>query len=109
MKKWIAALGACAVLSALPTGAFAYGYYYYPGNAALGAFVGGVVGGLVGSSIYPYRVYAAPAPVVSTPIVVAPYAPAPVVVAPYGGPVVYGARPGYYRWHGHYYPYRRHH
>ena len=112
MNKWIAALGTCAALSALPTSAFAHGgYYYYPGNAALGGLVGGVVGGVIGSSIYPYRGYVAPAPVVVTPapVVVEPYyAPAPVYVAPYAGGVVYGARPGYYYRHGHYYPYRHH-
>jgi hypothetical protein len=87
MNRWNTALGACA---------------------ALGGLVGGVVGGLIGSSIYPYRGYVAPAPVYvapAAPVIVEPYAPAPVVVAPYGAPtVVYGARPGYYYSHGHYYP-----
>jgi len=115
MNRWITALGACAALSALPTGASAHGGYYYdPGDAALGGLVGGVVGGLIGSSIYPYRGYVAPAPVYvapAAPVIVEPYAPAPVYVVPYGAPgVVYGARPGYYYRHGHYYPYHhRHH
>jgi hypothetical protein len=94
MKKWIAALGACAALSALPTGAFAHGYD--AGDAALGGFVGGVVGGLIGSGGVP--VYVAPAPVVVAPA-------RPVVVE----------RPVYYRggdrgWHGHkkWYKHRRH-
>jgi hypothetical protein len=107
MKSWIAALGVCAPLSIVPMGAFAHGgYYYYPGNAALGGFGGGVVGGLIGSSIYTYRVNDAPAPVVvapAAPVVVAPsYTPAPVVVEPYG------ARPGYYYSYGRYYPYHHH-
>jgi hypothetical protein len=94
----------------LPMGAFGHGgYYYYPGNAALGGLVGGVVGGLIGSS-YPYRGYVAPAPVVVTPapVVVEPYyAPAPVVVEPfYGAPTVYygAGHRGWYGgrgWHGH--------
>jgi len=90
MKKWIAALGACAALFALRTVAFAHGYD--AGDAALGGFVGGVVGGLIGSGRAPVAV-----------------APAPVVVAPYAAPtLVYGARPGRYYSHGHYYPYRHH-
>jgi hypothetical protein len=113
MNRWITALGACAALSALPTGASAHGGYYYdPGDAALGGLVGGVVGGLIGSSIYPYRGYVAPAPVYvapAAPVIVEPYAPAPVIVAPYPGGAVYGARPGYYYRHGYYYPYRHHH
>jgi hypothetical protein len=80
MKKWIAALGACTVLSTLPLGAFAHGYD--AGDAALGGLVGGVVGGLIGSGAAP--VYAAPAPVMVTParpvVVERYYAPAPVVV-----------------------------
>jgi hypothetical protein len=79
MKKWIAALGACAALSALPTGAFAHGYD--AGDAALGGFVGGVVSGLIGSGAAP--VYVEPAPVVVTPAPVVVPAPAPVVVEPY--------------------------
>jgi hypothetical protein len=66
MNRWITALGACAALSALPTGASAHGgYYYYPGDAALGGLVGGVVGGLIGSGTAP--VVVARAPVVVTP------------------------------------------
>jgi hypothetical protein len=107
MKKWIAALGACAALFALRTVAFAHGYD--AGDAALGGFVGGVVGGLIGSGRAPVAV--APAPVVVAPVapaVVVP-SPAPVVVAPYAAPtLVYGARPGRYYSHGHYYPYRHH-
>ena len=107
MKKWIAALGACAALSTLPVGAFAHGHD--AGDAALGGLVGGVVGGLIGSAAAP--VYAAPVMVTpAAPVVVERYAPAPVVVEPYGSPaVVYGARPGYYYSHGRYYPYHHHH
>jgi hypothetical protein len=100
MKKWIAALGACAALSTLPVGAVAHGHD--AGDAALG----GLVGGLIGSAAAP--VYAAPVMVTPAPVVVP--APAPVVVEPYGSPtVVYGARPGYYYSHGRYYPYHHHH
>jgi hypothetical protein len=105
MKKWIAALGACATFSALPTGAFAHGYD--AGDAALGGFVGGVVGGLIGSGAAP--VYVESAPLVVTPAPVVVPAPAPVVVEPYGSPaVVYGTRPGYDYSPGRYYPYYHH-
>jgi len=106
MKKWIAALSACAALSVLPAGAFAHGYD--AGDAALGGFVGGVVGGLIGAGGVP--VYVAPAPVVVQPapvVVERYYAPAPVVVEPYGPPVVVHDR-GYHRgWYKHGGP-RRH-
>jgi hypothetical protein len=104
MRKWLAALGACAALSTLPVGAFAHGYD--AGDAALGGFVGGVVGGLIGSGAAP--VYVAPAPVVVAParpvVVERYYAPAPVVVE----------RPIYYRggdrgWHRGWYKHGRHH
>jgi hypothetical protein len=104
MRKWLAALGTCAALSALPVGAFAHGYD--AGDAALGGFVGGVVGGLIGSGAAP--VYVAPAPVVvapARPVVVERYAPAPVVIERYGPPAVYdrGLHRGWYK-HG-----RHHH
>ena len=105
MKKWILALGACAALSTLPMGAFAHGYWYNAGDAALGGLVGSVVGGLIGSGIAPYPAYVAPAPVIvepyytPAPVVIERYA--PVVVAPYGPPAVYyrGGNRGWYR-HG---------
>jgi hypothetical protein len=96
MKKWIAALGACAALSTLPMGAFAHDNV---GNAALGGLIGGVVGGLIGAGGVP--VYVAPAPVVvaPAPVVVERYAPAPVVIERYPRPVVvHEVGP---RWHGH--------
>jgi hypothetical protein len=115
MKRWILALGTCAALSTLPVGAFAHGYGYTAGNAALGGLVGGVVGGLIGSAIAPYPVYAAPVVVAPPrPVVVEPYyAPAPVYVVPYGPPAVYYGS-GHRGWygghggHGHGYD-RRHH
>jgi len=101
MKKWLAALGTCAALSALPTGACAHGY----DAAALGGFVGGVVGGLIGSGGAP--VYVAPTPVVVAParpvVVERYYAPSPVVV---GRPVYY--RGGDRGWHRGWYKHDRH-
>jgi hypothetical protein len=92
MRRWIVAMGTCAVLTTAPAQAFAHGYY--AGDAVLGGVVGGVVGGLIGSAVAPRPVYVAPAPVVvrryaPAPVVVQPYAPAPVIVEPYpAAPVV---------------------
>jgi hypothetical protein len=99
MKRWIVVLGTCAALSALPMHASAHGHG--DGSAVLGGIVGGVVGGLIGSTITPYPVYAATAP-----IVVERYAPAPIVVESYAPPqaVYYPAgRRGWYdrEWRGH--------
>jgi hypothetical protein len=109
MRRWIAALGTCAALSALPAGAFAHGYD--AGDAALAGFVGGVVGGLIGSGVAP--VYVAPAPVVVTsavPVVVERYAPAPVVVAPSRPRAIYyrGGHRGWYK-HGRHGHHHHHH
>ncbi|MGA7980995.1 MAG: hypothetical protein WCA32_12330 [Chromatiaceae bacterium] len=106
MKRWIAVLGACTVLSTLPMGAFAHGGYD-AGDAALGGLIGGVVGGLIGTTI-------GPAPVVveryepARPVVVERYAPppvvversAPVVVERYGPSVAY-FRDGHRGWRDH--------
>jgi hypothetical protein len=105
MKKWLAALGTCAALSALPVGAFAHGYD--AGDAALGGFVGGVVGGLIGAGGVP--VYVAPAPIVvapARPVIVEPYyPPTPVVIERYGPPPRHdrGLHRGWYKHgrHGH--------
>ena len=104
MKKWIAALGACATLSALSVHTVAYAND--AGDAALGGFVGGLVGGLIGSGHVPL---VAPAPILvvpAAPVVVERYAPTPVVVERYGPPVAHdrGLHRGWYKHGGH----RRH-
>jgi hypothetical protein len=101
MKKWIAALGACATLSALSVHTAAYAND--AGDAALGGFVGGLVGGLIGSGHVPL---VAPAPILvapAAPVVVERYAPTPVVVERYGPPVSHdrGLHRGWYKHGGH--------
>lgn len=87
MNKWIAALSACAAVSA---GAFAYGSY--AGDAALGGFVGSLIGSDPARAV----VASAPAVVTPAPVVVSARV---VIVERYGPAVVY--YDGGHRWREH--------